>query len=63
MNNNQPFFAQFMQAQELTTEQTDQVVGGVLEQPAPKRPPEFDNVTQKAPSDNDEGGDLLGVES
>ncbi|WP_299941130.1 hypothetical protein [uncultured Microbulbifer sp.] len=28
MNNNQPFFTQFMQAQELTAEQTGQVAGG-----------------------------------
>ncbi len=58
MNNNQPFFTQFMQSQELTAEQTDQVAGGdpVTRTPFPSFPPfPPENVTMKAPSDDDEG--------
>lgn len=58
MNKNQPFFAQFMQTQELTEEQISQVAGGVLEQPAQANAAEKIMVTMKHPSDNDEGGDL-----
>jgi hypothetical protein len=48
MTNKQPFFAQFIEAQELSNEETLNVSGGR------RRPPIF--VTLKYPSDDDEGG-------
>ena len=54
----EPFFSQFVEAQELTSEETQEVSGGVGKAVTQKYPSDDDEgvfVTLKYPSDDDEG--------
>lgn len=59
MNTSEPFFSQFIEAQELTEEETDQVSGGQRALPPIRTSKlrdcdDWGYVTMKAPSDDDE---------
>jgi len=62
MSTKEPFFSQFVEAQELAEEETQQVSGGLIKRWPPlqtmKYPSDDDEgvfVTKKYPSDDDEG--------